>query len=343
MNKSIELSGKIRLMLIPVLLIVFSMSATADVKLPYILSDNMVLQRGLPLNVWGWANPGERVSVAFNDQKVTVRATKDGKWKALLKPLTAGGPHEMTIRGKNTIVLKNILVGDVWVCGGQSNMEWPLSGSRNWVTDQNSTETPNIRLFYVPKNMSMAPLDNTNEARWEPCNRETAAGFSAIGYYFGRNLEKELSVPIGLINSNWGGTDIETWISLETLYADKDFTAIIEKIKSVDLEQLKKESDENRKKYQNAINSEDPGIVNKWYANQVDVSGWKAMKLPQAWEGAGLPALDGVVWFRKAIDIDAADAGKEAVLSLGPIDDSDESWINGVQVGKTENRYDTPR
>jgi len=343
MNKSIELSGKIRLMLIPVLFIVFSMSATADVKLPYILSDNMVLQRGLPLNVWGWANPGERVSVAFNDQKVTVRATKDGKWKALLKPLTAGGPHEMTIRGKNTIVLKNILVGDVWVCGGQSNMEWPLSGSRNWVTDQNSTETPNLRLFYVPKNMSMAPLNNTNEARWEPCNRETAAGFSAIGYYFGRNLEKELSVPIGLINSNWGGTDIETWISLETLYADKDFTAIIEKIKSVDLEQLKKESDENRKKYQNAINSEDPGIVNKWYANQVDVSGWKAMKLPQAWEGAGLPALDGVVWFRKAIDIDAADAGKEAVLSLGPIDDSDETWVNGVQVGKTENRYDTPR
>jgi sialate O-acetylesterase len=272
-----------------------------------------------------------------------VRTSKDGKWKVQLKPLEAGGPYELTVKGINTIVLKNILVGDVWVCGGQSNMEWPLSRSRNWVTDQSSVENQNIRLFYVPKNMSMAPLDNTNEARWELCDRETAAGFSAIGYYFGRNLENELNIPIGLINSNWGGTDIETWISLETMYTDKDYSAAIEKIKSTDLEQFKKESELNRLKYQNAINNEDPGIINKWYTNQVILSDWKDMKLPQAWEGAGLPALDGVVWFRKEINIAPEDAGKEAILSLGPIDDSDETWINGIQVGKTENRYDTPR
>src|SRR5512138_1035458 len=133
----------------------------AEVRLPWILSDNMVIQRDLPVNVWGWANPGEKVTVTFNNQNLSVKAGKTGEWKVQLKALPAGGPFEMTIKGKNSIVLKNILVGDVWVCGGQSNMEWPLSRSRNWATDKAGVENSNIRLFYVPKNMSMKPLDNT--------------------------------------------------------------------------------------------------------------------------------------------------------------------------------------
>lgn len=343
MKKTVRSSKKVLLFLTPIFLTLFALQAKAEITLPYILSDNMVLQRGIPVNVWGWADAGERITVTFNNQKVSVRTSKDGKWKIQLKPLDAGGPYEMSVKGKNSIILKNILVGDVWVCGGQSNMEWPLSNSRNWITDQNSTESERIRLFYVPKNMSMSPLDNTNEARWDICNQQSASGFSAIGYYFGRNLEKELNIPIGLINSNWGGTDIETWISLETMYTDKDYAGVIEKIKSADLEQLKRESDENRKNYQNVIKNEDPGIINKWFDGQINTSDWKTMKIPQTWEGAGLPSLDGVVWFRKEITLGEADAGKEALLSLGPIDDSDETWINGVQVGKTYDRYDAPR
>ena len=209
--------------------------------------------------------------------------------------------------------------------------------------DKSNTDNANIRLFYVPKNMSMKPLDNTKEASWQLCNQESAGSFSAIGYYFGRNLEKELNVPIGLINSNWGGTDIETWISLETMYADKDYKATIDKIKSLDLDQLQKETEQNQKKWQNAIDAEDPGIVNKWYQTSLDITGWEKMKLPQTWEGAGLPSLDGVVWFRKEFNVPAADAAKEAVINLGPIDDSDETYLNGVKIGKTENRYDAPR
>jgi sialate O-acetylesterase len=331
------------LILMPSLLVFFGLAVHANVTLPWILSDNMVLQRDIPVNIWGWADPGEKVTVTFNGQKVSAKAAKNGEWKVQLKPLATGGPFELNVKGKNNLVLKNILVGDVWVCGGQSNMEWPLSGSRNWAVDKEKVDNSNIRLFYVPKNMSLKPLDNTQETSWKPCNQENAAGFSAIGYYFGKNLNSEINIPIGLINSNWGGTDIETWISLETMYADKDYTAAIDKIKSMDLEQLRKDAEANLKKWQHAINNEDPGIVNKWYAAGTNTADWKTMRLPQAWEGAGLPALDGVVWFRKEISLSAENAGKEAVLSLGPIDDSDETYVNGVKVGKTENKYDAPR
>jgi sialate O-acetylesterase len=329
--------------LLTALVFLLNTALYAEITLPYVLSDNMVLQRDLPVNIWGWARPGEKVTVMISGQKVSVKTGKNGEWKVQLKPIPAGGPYEMTIKGKNSIVLKNILAGDVWVCGGQSNMEWPLSRSRNWSSDKNTCENPNIRLFYVPKNMSLKPLQNTKEAKWQACNEESASSFSAIGYYFGKNLNNDLNIPIGLINSNWGGTDIETWISLETMYADKDYTAAIDKIKVTNLDQLQKDAEMNIKKWQNAIDNEDPGIISKWYLPETDASDWKLMKLPQAWEGAGLPALDGVVWFRKEIKVAAGDAGKEAIISLGPIDDSDECYLNGVKIGKTENRYDAPR
>jgi sialate O-acetylesterase len=320
-----------------------SLAIQAEVTLPFILSDNMVLQRDIPVNIWGWAKPGEKVTVTVLKQKVSVKTDAKGEWKVKLNPLPAGGPFDITITGKNTIVLKNILAGDVWVCSGQSNMEFPLSQSRNWGTDRASTENSQIRLFYVPKKISSKPLQNTDEAKWELCNEKSAAVFSAVGYYFGVDLNKKIGVPIGLINSNWGGTDIETWTSLETMYADKDYTAVIEKMKSANLEELNRQAEKLQKEWQNKIDQEDPGIKEKWYMPSSNSTGWKEMKLPQAWEGAGLPALDGVVWFKKEVVLTAADAGKEAKLSLGPIDDSDLTFVNGTQVGETINRYNLPR
>ncbi len=332
-----------RAVLLSVCVFLMNSGLRADVTIPYILSDNMVLQRDVPVNIWGWAKPGEKVTVTIGSQKLSAKANKNGEWKVQLKPNPAGGPFELTIKGKNTIALKNILYGDVWLCGGQSNMEWPLIRSRNWATDKSSADNPNIRLFYVPKKISLKPLQNTSEAKWEVCSQESAASFSAIGYYFGKNLTTELNVPVGLINSNWGGTDIETWISLETMYADQDYKAAIDKIKGMNLDQLQKDAEEQQKKWQNTITNEDPGIVNKWYLPEFKTTDWKTMRLPQAWEGAGLPALDGVVWFRKEITVSSADAAKEAIISLGPIDDSDETYLNGVKIGKTENKYDLPR
>lgn len=331
------------LFLMPLMTLLLQAALYAEVTLPFILSDNMVIQREVPVNIWGWAKPGEKVTVVFEGQKVTTKAGSNGEWKVKLQPFAAGGPFEMTVSGKNMLVLKNILVGDVWVCSGQSNMEWPLSQSRNWPMDKNSVDNADIRLFYVPKNMSVKPLNNTKEARWEPCNETTAAAFSAVGYYFGRTLSQQVKVPIGLINSNWGGTDIETWTSLETMYTDKDYTASIDRMKLLDLDQLQKEADEKIRAWQLAVDQEDPGVVSKWYLPATDASGWKIMKLPQPWEGAGLPGLDGVVWFRKEFTVAPGGAGKEIVISLGPIDDSDECYVNGKLIGKTENRYDLPR
>ncbi len=329
--------------LVPLMTLLLQAALYAEVTLPFILSDNMVIQREVPVTIWGWAKPGEKVTVVFAGQKLTAKAGSNGEWKVKLQPVAAGGPFEMTVSGRNMLVLKNILVGDVWVCSGQSNMEWPLSQSRNWPMDKNSVDNADIRLFYVPKNMSVKPLNNTKEARWEPCNETTAAAFSAVGYYFGRTLNQQMKVPIGLINSNWGGTDIETWTSLETMYTDKDYTASIDRMKVLDLDQLQKEADEKIRAWQLAVDQEDPGVVSKWYLPETDASGWRIMKLPQPWEGAGLPGLDGVVWFRKEFTVAAGDAGKETVISLGPIDDSDECYVNGKLIGKTENRYDLPR
>jgi sialate O-acetylesterase len=338
-----DYKAKKTLILMPLLALLLHTALHAEVTLPFILSDNMIIQREVPVNIWGWAKPGEKVTVTFAGQKATTQAGSNGEWKVKLQPVAAGGPFEMTISGRNTIVLKNILAGDVWVCSGQSNMEWPLSQSRNWQTDKNTVDNANIRLFYVPKNMSVKPMNNTKETRWETCNETSASAFSAVGYYFGRALNQQLQVPIGLINSNWGGTDIETWTSLETMYADKDYAASIDKMKSLDLDQLQQEADEKIRVWQHTVDQEDPGVVSKWYLPETASTGWKEMKLPQPWEGAGLPGLDGVVWFRKEFTVSPGDAGKDIVISLGPIDDSDECYVNGILIGKTENRYDLPR
>jgi len=315
----------------------------AAVTLPYVISDNMVIQRDIAVNIWGWAKPGEKVTVSLLNQKASTKADADGNWKVTLSPLAAGGPFQMTITGENKLVLNNILAGDVWVCSGQSNMEWPLSQSRNWSEDRLGTAHEQIRLFYVPKHVSSVPQNNTRPAQWELCNEESAAGFSAVGYYFGLALHRKLGVPVGLINSNWGGTDIETWTSLETMYADSDYRAQIDQMKTSNLEQLEKEALKRREEWDLKIQREDPGMKEKWYAPGTDVTTWSRMKLPQLWEGAGLPDLDGIVWFRREFLLDARQASMDAVLSLGPVDDSDVTYINGQEIGKTENQYDDPR
>jgi len=332
-----------KIALILVFTIVTIKGIQSEVRLPWILSSNMVLQRETPVNIWGWAKPGEKVSVSFNSQKVATITDKDGNWKVQLTPMKAGGSFEMTIKGKNQIILKNILIGDVWICGGQSNMEWPFSLSRDWEKDKLTCENSNIRLFYVPKKTSPIPLNNTDSAKWNICDLNSAKAFSAIGYYFGKNLQQHLNIPIGLINSNWGGTDIETWISLETMYQDKDYSNVLEIMKGKDFEQLKKDNDKRIKIWKDTIANFDPGVIHKWNLPETETSTWKEMKIPQYWEAVGYPTLDGVVWFRKEFELSADEIKKPVTINLGPIDDSDESFLNGTSIGKTYDQYALPR
>lgn len=184
---------------------------SADVKLPSVLGSNMVLQRDRDINVWGWADTGEKVTVSLGNTEAVTEAGADGTWKVVLPAHKAGGPHALTVKGNNTIELTNILVGDVWVCSGQSNMQWAVTQSNNPDEEVKNADHPQIRLFYIPRVPSFQPQADVNAA-WEVCSPETVGRFSAVAYFFGRELNREAGIPIGLINTSWGGTRIEPWI-----------------------------------------------------------------------------------------------------------------------------------
>jgi sialate O-acetylesterase len=183
----------------------------ADVKLPKIIDSNMVLQRDMPLPIWGWADPGEEVTVRIGKHKATATADKKGNWKVTLPSLKADGTsHTMNIKGKNEINLKDILIGEVWIGSGQSNMEWSVAGSHNAKEALPAAKHPNIRLFHVPRVQPSTPAKDVN-ATWKVCTPETVPNFAGVLYFFGVRLQKDLDIPIGLINSSWGGSPIEPW------------------------------------------------------------------------------------------------------------------------------------
>jgi sialate O-acetylesterase len=186
-------------------------SAQAAVKLPSIIGSNMVLQRDQSVPIWGWDDPGTEVTVTLGESKATAKADANGKWMVRLPALKAGGPHSMTIAGKDTVTLENILVGEVWFCSGQSNMEWTVNNSANAKEEIAAANHPRIRHIKVPHVPAETPQDDVKTSGWQECNPQNVPGFTAVGYYFGRNLQEKLDVPIGLIGCNWGGTRIEPW------------------------------------------------------------------------------------------------------------------------------------
>jgi sialate O-acetylesterase len=208
--------------------------AFADVRLPAVIGNNMVLQRGEPVAIWGWADANEEVmvSVSWHSMEWAVTADKDGKWKFNVTSPKVGGPYEITLKGKNTVAIKNILVGEVWVCSGQSNMQWSVKASANPNKEIAAAKYPEIRLFQVQREVANKPKDDCTGA-WVECSPETVPGFSAVAYYFGRELHKELNVPIGLIHTSWGGTPAEAWTTSEMLQTDEDFKPILTRYKEL--------------------------------------------------------------------------------------------------------------
>jgi sialate O-acetylesterase len=188
----------------------FASDLRADVRLPEIFASNMVLQRDMNVPLWGWADSGEKVTVSFEGQSLSAEANTDGRWSVQLKPLKAGGPFTLTVKGKNELTLENVLVGEVWLCSGQSNMEWTMSRSTEYNDELPKVDNSKIRLFQVAKAWNQTPQEKLS-ASWKLCNTENIPNFSAVGYYFGQKLNAELDVPVGLINSSWGGTRIEPW------------------------------------------------------------------------------------------------------------------------------------
>lgn len=212
-------------------LLTLASAARAEVKLPGIFGNQMVLQRDIALPVWGWAEPGETVKVAFGSQSKTATADAQGKWSVTLNPVKAGGPFTLRVQGsKNTIEKTDILVGEVWLCSGQSNMAMTVGGVLNKDAEIAASDYPKIRLFTVPRKTAVTPQDNCG-GDWKVCGPKTVPGFSAAAYFFGRRLHQELGVPVGLIDSSWGGTPIQAWTSLNTHQASPDLQPMLENLK----------------------------------------------------------------------------------------------------------------
>ena len=304
-----------------------------------LFQDHAVLQRDQPVAVWGHADPGQTVSVAFARQTVSTRADAEGRWRTTLQPISVGGPYELTVHaGHMTRTVRDLRMGDVWLCSGQSNMELPVWRALNASSEIASATQPTIRLFTVPQAAAFSAQDTfSSTAAWVSATPETVREFSAACFYFARELQKTVDVPMGLIQAAWGGSRIEAWMSAKALRAHGGMDEALDVL---------------------ALYARDPAGARlqwgqrwqKWWLAREDAvagdapwgldsgsSGWQeAPAMLGAWEHWGVPALadyNGMVWYRSQLTLTAAQAAQGATLELGPVDETDMTWVNGVAVG----------
>ncbi|MBI5858057.1 MAG: beta galactosidase jelly roll domain-containing protein [Sphingobacteriales bacterium] len=322
----------------------FSFSIHSKVIVPAIFADNMVLQRNTLIPVWGWAGANEKVEVKFNKQTKTIKADKNGKWMIRLDAEAAGGPYELSVKGKNIILIKNVLVGEVWLCSGQSNMEWTVAQSMNAKKEIAAGNYPFIRHIKILHSISSLPESDFKTTGWKICDAATVGEFTGVGYFFAKRIYDSLKIPIGLINDSWGGTNIETWISREGFESSDEYKEMIAGMPLINLDSLSKlkvRSSELRIEQLQGTKLKDlnTGLFKEL---SFDDSKWPELNAPQLWEQQSPGELDGVVWLRKTITLSEPDSKKNAILQLAKIDDDDMTYVNGVKVGST-NQWDAKR
>lgn len=330
--------------LLMILLLAALQSIYAEVSLPKIFADNMVLQRNVLIPVWGWADANEKIEVSFRQQVKKVKADKTGRWMVWLDAEAAGGPFEIVIKGKNTLQIKDVLVGEVWICSGQSNMEWNVARSLNAQQEIAAADYPYIRHIKISRTISSLPKKDFAAGSWQTCNPSTVGEFTAVGYFFAKRLYDSLKVPVGLINSSWGGTNIETWISREAFENSDEFKEMIAGMPRIDLDSLSKLKVRGSvMRIETLQGTKMEGINTSQFKDiSFDDSKWPVLNQPQLWEEQSIGELDGVVWLRKTIDLTSQDLTKEAILELSKIDDNDITYVNGIKVGST-NQWDVYR
>lgn len=319
----------------------------ADVRLHPLFADNAVLQQGTDIPIWGWADPGEAVTVTIGGRTAST-VCRDGSWQVRLRPIEGRGPFTLKVAGRNTLEVKNVLIGEVWLCGGQSNMErqlGPREGQKlivDWEKEAASADYPEIRHFLVKQTRALEPASTVSGA-WVVCTPETVKEFTAVGYFFGRQLQRARKVPVGLIHSSWGGTPAEAWMSRTALSRRPDFADALQQ-----LQLLAARPQEAADLFQKAVRAwfaaYDPASNESlnFSAPDQDLANWTRVTLPAFWESDGLPDFDGVVWFRTEFDLPENWKGLPLELHLGNIDDIDTTWINGVELGSTAG-WQTPR
>ena len=322
-----------------------SAPAEAQLRLPLVLSDGAVLQRDRAVSVWGWAAPGADVSVRLGDATETAEADRDGRWRVELPALPAGGPHALVVTsGSETARADDLLVGDVWVLSGQSNMEWTVKDANDAEAEIAAATDPTIRHFKVPQSFAETPQTELVGGSWEAGSPQTVGDFSAVGYFFARDLRRSgVEVPIGLLHTSWGGSRIEPWMSPAMLgYGEGDVEAVWEAERSQEAAIRARLLD----LLGGEIPTEDAGLVEGepvWAAPEHDASGWRTIRVPATWEAEGYAGLDGVAWYRTSFTLTSAEAAAGVTLGLGQIDDDDVTWVNGVEIGGMENAWNVPR
>lgn len=307
----------------------------ANVHLANIFADNMVLQHHSKIPVWGWSNANEKITVKFNQQSKTTSADSTGKWIVYLDEENAGGPYVLNVKGKNTIQINNVLVGEVWICSGQSNMEWTVGQSENATKEIETANTPLIRHIKIPKEINSDPNKDFISVPWETCSPQTVANFTAVGYYFAKERSAKLNIAIGLINASWGGTNIETWISKEGFESDAEFREMIQSLPKINLDSLLILKIEATKRQIETLQKAeiDPKKSTSFNLISFNDSNWPEMNQPSIWEEQQLGNLDGVVWLRKHFTLEKVSGA--AVLEIPAIDDNDITYVNGIKVGET--------
>lgn len=329
--------------LILLLLVLFAVQRSeAKVTLPQLVSDGMVLQRDREITLWGSAYPGETITIQFLNQTFSTTADTRGDWKIVLPPQQAGGPFQMSV---NDILVSNILIGDVWLCSGQSNMELPVSRVMDlYRAEVEQYSNPMIRHLKVPLAYNFHhPLDEIRPASWQPLTPENARSFSAVAYFFARELYEKTGVPVGLLNASVGGSPAEAWVSEEGLSGFPVHLNEREIYRDDNLVKTIRELDRARRQQWNSVLfRNDPGIKTEkpWYGSNYDDSTWKDVDLfSQNWGSDGLNPVNGTHWFRKDFTLPEHFAGKTATLRMGCIVDADSVFINGRFVGTTAYQY----
>jgi sialate O-acetylesterase len=323
-----------------VLFLFFSIKSYSDVKLPKLIGDGMVLQREVKVNIWGWADVDEKITLTFQNKKLSAITDKKGKWSLTLPPTNAGGPHQIIINGKNQIILKDILFGDVWVCSGQSNMELQMKRVREKYSKEiASSANPNIRLFYIPVQYNFQEQkDDLPSGNWVSADPTTVLNFSAVAYFFARDLYERYKTPVGLISTAVGGSPVEAWMSSETLKQFPKYLEVANKFK--------------RPGYQDSIRNKESQLQKDWFSNvkrtdqgdkswtemSFDDSKWPTLQIPGSFKEIGMNE-NGVVWLRKEFIINESQEGKAGTLYMGRIVDSDSTYLNGKLVGSISYQY----
>jgi len=336
MNKLLKINPslfKCMLLLVPIVFLNLEV-CQAEVRLPSLFGDGMVIQRDKPIPVWGWADVGEEIIVRFNGQTYQTTADNDGSWRLSLPAHPAGGPFTLTVEGENKISLTDVMLGDVWLCSGQSNMEWPLKMSTGAFKEMSSYQNPEIRLFRIGRTGSLVPNNDLPHADWLSIDSKNTANFSAIGYYFGKEIQQTQQIPVGLIQAAWGGTMVEGWMRSELL---RIYPEIEEKQRYLEGRQEIPIRISKLERWRQLVDEKDKGMKNgspAWAAPELDDGDWRSMHLPGYWEEKSDLQLDGSVWFRKKFTISEQQDIADATLHLGQVDDVADIFINGRQIDK---------